>query len=206
MTRFHLRAALVAALAVAGCATPPPAPQPKTTVVLMPDEDGRVGAVSVSTDAGTQTIDRAYNASTVVGAHGRPSAMTDVGEGATATGYDALIAAQPLKPVHFMLNFLNNKSVLTDESRAQIPAVMDAIRTRKPTEISIFGHTDSTGTEQYNMQLSAERAKAVATILRKLDPTLDHIEIKFFGDREPLVRVEGRTAEPRNRRAEVMVL
>ena len=197
---------VAASLAIsAGCATPPPAPQPKTTVVLMPDEDGRVGAVSVSTDAGTQTIDRAYNASTVVGPHGKPSAMTDVGEGATMTGYDALIAAQPKKPVHFTLNFVNNKTVLTDESRAQIPAVMDAIRTRKPTEISIFGHTDSTGTEQYNMQLSAERAKAVAALLKKNDPSLDRIEIKFFGDKEPLVHVDGKIAEPRNRRVEITV-
>jgi outer membrane protein OmpA-like peptidoglycan-associated protein len=209
MTRSRLArvACALSVVAAAGCATPPPpAPLPRTTVVLMPDEDGRVGAVSVSTDAGMQTIDRAFNASTVVGAHGRPSAMADVGEGATMTGYDTLIAAQPLRPVHFTLNFVNNKSVLTEESRAQIPAVMNAIRTRKPTEISIFGHTDSTGTEQYNMQLSAERAKAVATLLRKQDPTLDHIEIKFFGDKEPLVHVDGKTAEPRNRRAEVMVL
>lgn len=209
MTRLPLSHLVAAALigAATGCSTPPPpAPQPKTTVVLMPDEDGRVGAVSVSTDAGTQTIDRAFNASTVTGAHGKPTAMADVGESATKSGYDALIAAQPLKPVHFTLNFLNNKAVLTEESKAQIPAVMDAIRTRKPTEISIFGHTDSTGTEQYNMQLSAQRAKAVETVLRRLDPTLDHIEVKFFGDKEPLVHVEGRTAEPRNRRAEVMVL
>ena len=197
---------LVATFVVAGCATPPPAPQPKTTVVLMPDEDGHVGAVSVSGDGVSQTIDQAYAFTTVEGVHGKPIAMTAMGEQAVTGTYGKMMAAQPLKPVHFTLNFINNKTVLTEEAKAQIPQVLEAIRSRKPTEISIFGHTDSTGTDRYNMQLSEERAKAVATLLRKHDPSLDAIEIKFFGDKEPLIKTDGHTAEPRNRRAEVMVL
>ena len=203
---FFRKTVAFAAVVVAGCATPPPAPQPKTTVVLLPDEDGHVGAVSVTGDGASQTIDQAYAFTTVEGVHGKPVGMTAMGESAVTGAYGKMIAAQPLRPVHFTLNFINNKAVLTDEAKAQIPQVMDAIRSRKPTEISIFGHTDSTGTEKYNLQLSAERAKAVAALLRKADPSLDAIEIKFFGDKEPLVKTDGRTAEPRNRRAEVMVL
>jgi len=206
MPKCSLFLSIIAIVALAGCATPPVAPQPRTTVVLLPDEDGHVGSVSVSGDGASQTVDQAYNFTTVEGVHGKPSGMNAMDQDSVAGIYQKLIAAQPLRPAHFTLNFINNKTVLTEESKAQIAQVMDAIRTRKPTEISIFGHTDSTGTDSYNMQLSAERAKAVATLLRKHDPTLDRIEIKFFGDREPLVKSDGRTAEPRNRRAEVMVL
>ena len=203
-TSAFIKASAVLVLALGGCATPPPAPQPKTTVVLLPDEDGHVGAVSVSGDGVSQTIDQAYAFTTVEGMHGKPGGMSAMGQEAVSGSYDRLMAAQPLRPVHFTLNFLNNKAVLTEESKAQIPQVMEAIRSRKPTELSIFGHTDATGTDKYNMQLSAERAKAVATLLRKQDPTLDQIEIKFFGDKEPLIKTDG--PEPRNRRAEVMVL
>lgn len=193
------------ALAVAGCATIP-ASAPTTTVILLPDEDGHVGAVSVSTAAGSEKIDKAYASSTVTGVHGRPTAMSAPDRDGVTAGYDALLKAQPPKPISFTLYFHLDRTTLTDESRAMIPAVLAAIQERKPTEIiSIFGHTDSIGTEKHNDKLSEQRAHVIADLLRKDDPTLDHIEEQFFGDKVPLVQ-SGSRAEPRNRRAEIMIL
>jgi outer membrane protein OmpA-like peptidoglycan-associated protein len=79
-------------------------------------------------------------------------------------------------------------------------------RERKPTEIAVYGHADASGSEERNTKLSAERARVVADLLRKSDPSLDNIQVQFFGDREPLVPSEGRAPEPRNRRAEVVIL
>ena len=87
-----------------------------------------------------------------------------------------------------------------------LPTLFQAVRDRKPTEISIFGHTDATGAEDRNIKLSAERAKAVESILRKRDPALDRIEVQFFGSREPLIPTSPHAAEPRNRRVEIMIL
>jgi outer membrane protein OmpA-like peptidoglycan-associated protein len=192
-------------LLIAGCATPPPVRQPTTTVILMPDEDGHVGAVSVSTDAGTQQINEAFSASTVTGVHGKPSASNALKQDAVTASYDSLLKAQPPKPISFTLYFHLDRTTLTDESKAMIPAVLAAVRERKPTEISIFGHTDSIGTEKRNVKLSADRARVIAAMLMKDDPTLDHIEQQFFGDRLPLVN-SGTKAEPRNRRAEIQIL
>jgi peptidoglycan-associated lipoprotein len=193
------------ALLVAGCATPPPVKQPTTTVILMPDEDGHVGAVSVSTDAGTQQITEAFAASTVTGAHGKPTAANAMQQDVVTANYDTLLKAQPPKPVTFTLYFNLAGTKLTDESKAMIPAVIAAVQARKPTEISIFGHTDSIGTEKRNMQLSAERASIIAAMLKKDDPSLDHIQTQFFGDKLPLVN-SGNKIEPRNRRAEIQIL
>ena len=202
----HTFTAVFVAVALAGCATPPPAKIARTTVVLMPDEDGNVGAVTVSTDAGTQRIDQAYNYATVDGVNGRPSDMTAMGQESVTKHYDRLIQAQPPKPKTFVLNFLLDKFVLTEESRAMIPAVLEAIRERKPTEITIFGHTDSMGSEARNLKLSADRANAIATLLRKTDPTLDRIDVQYFGDKAPLVPSDPGKPQPKNRRAEIMVL
>ncbi len=205
-----LSASLVAVL-VAGCATPPPPVKlAKTTVVLLPDEDGNVGAVLVGNGDGDksnlQRIDQAYATASVEGVRGGPSAVTSMGRERVDRDYATLLSAQPPKPKTFILHFVIDKTVLTAESKAMLPAVLEAIRERKPTEITIFGHADATGTEKRNNKLSADRAKMVADLLRKIDPTLDRIDVQYFGDRAPLVPSDGRVPEPRNRRAEVMVL
>jgi outer membrane protein OmpA-like peptidoglycan-associated protein len=197
-----IAATAVAALLCAGAAPPKPA---TTTVILLPDEDGHVGAVSVSSGGGTRQLSEAFGASTVVGPNGTPSAVDELGEPAVSADYANLLKAQPPKPVSFILYFNLDRTTLTEESKALIPQVLEAVRERKPTEITIFGHTDATGSEQHNMKLSAERASAVAKMLQRDDPSLDRIQLQNFGDNKPLIQ-SGSKAEPRNRRAEVQIL
>jgi outer membrane protein OmpA-like peptidoglycan-associated protein len=203
---------IVAALALtlAGCASKPPAPLPvntsKTTVILLPDEDGHVGEVSVASAEGSQKVDTAYSFTTVTGAFGAPSAAESMGVERVNATFSAVIRAQPPKPQSFTLHFLLDSTILTEESKAQLPALFEAVRRRKPTEISIFGHTDAIGTEAHNVKLSAARAQVVEGLLRNRDPDLGHIDVKFFGSKEPLFPSAPRAAEPRNRRAEIMVL
>jgi peptidoglycan-associated lipoprotein len=201
--RVALLSATVAFL-IAGCATPPAVKLPTTTVILLPDEDGHVGAVSVSSEGGTQQITEGYAASTVTGVHGAPTAMNALNRDAVSTDFENLLKAQPPKPVSFILYFVLDRTVLTDESKAMIPAVIAALRERKPTEVSIFGHADATGTERRNDRLSAERARVIANLLKKEEPDLGHVQTQYFGDKTPLIPGSG--AEPRNRRAEVVIL
>ena len=196
---MSLGAVVALAMTLAGCAT-----HPTTTVILMPDEDGHVGAVSVSSPAGTAQISESFAASTVTGTRA-PTAVNAMNRDSVTARYHSLLKAQPPKPVSFILYFHLDSTTLTDESKAQIPAVLAAVRERKPTEITIFGHTDSTGSERYNLKLSAERARAIEKLLKKDDPTLDRIQVQYFGDNQPLIN-SGSRAEPRNRRAEVMIL
>ena len=189
-----------------GCATPPAPVSPRTTVILLPDESGNVGTVSVNTPAGSQILSQAFTASTVESAASAPSFELGLGSDRVDAAYRELLKAQPSRPATFTLNFLLDKAVLTDDSRALLPAMLEAVRSRKPTEITIFGHADASGSEAHNFQLATERAKVVADLLYKHDPALDKIEIHSFGDKMPLVPSKARAAEPRNRRAEVMVL
>lgn len=202
--RVHAPALLVCAW-IAGCATTPPPAAVRTTVVLLADEDGQVGAVSVTTAAGSQTLNQAFSAAVVDGSGAAPSAARDLGRDRVNVVYADLLKAQPSKPKSFTLNFLLDTTVLTDESKALLPAMLETVRRRKPTEIAVFGHADASGPEGRNFKLSAERANVVADLLRKADPTLDKIDVQSFGAQAPLVPSDGRTSEPRNRRAEVLL-
>jgi outer membrane protein OmpA-like peptidoglycan-associated protein len=104
-----------------------------------------------------------------------------------------------------MLNFLFDSMELTPASRKMLPEVLQVVRQRSPTEITVFGYTDSVGTDSYNLALSAQRARAVARLLRKIDPDMP-IDVQYFGDKAPLVPTPRGVPEPRNRRAEIVIL
>jgi peptidoglycan-associated lipoprotein len=175
-----------------------------TTVILLPDEDGHVGAVSVTSVGGTRPLDRAFAQVRVRGAATAPAEPAALGQTAVEKSWDALLRAQPSRPRNFTLNFLLDSTTLTDESKALLPDVLRVARERAPTEVTVFGHADASGTELHNTRLSAERARVVAALLRKADPTMVDIDVQWFGDRHPLVPSESR--EPRNRRVEIQIL
>jgi len=196
-----LLGALLFSLALlGGCASPP-----QTHVVLMPDEDGHVGAVSVTSPGGRQAIDQGYAEVTVAQPGQAPTPAQPVNQTAFEQQHRQILAAQPSPPRTFTLNFLSDSMELTPQSKALLPEVLETARQRMPTEISVFGHADASGTAAYNLDLSAQRARKVAALLQRLDPRLV-VNVDFFGDKVPLVPSRPGKSEPRNRRVEILIL
>ena len=196
--RFFLVVLLAAAGVLSGCASS------ATKVTLLPDQSGHVGAVTVSDAQGQQRIDRAFN-TVAVEQSSAPGAPRANDRQAFEKNHRALLDAQPTPPRSFTLNFLFDSMVLTPESKQMLPEVLQSVRDRSPTEVTVFGYADSSGTEAYNMALSAQRAQAVARLLKQIDPKLP-IDVRYFGDKAPLVPTPPGVREPRNRRAEIVVL
>jgi outer membrane protein OmpA-like peptidoglycan-associated protein len=74
-------------------------------------------------------------------------------------------------------------------------------------DIEIDGHTDSFGTEAYNLDLSQERAEAVADWLRHyLAASSYALQTRGFGFSRPVVSTAGTVAaQQKNRRVEIIV-
>ncbi|EGQ9165589.1 OmpA family protein [Vibrio parahaemolyticus] len=71
--------------------------------------------------------------------------------------------------------------------------------------ITIVGHTDYKGSNEYNDALSLRRAQSVAAYLKQqLDPTFYDWEIKHFGETQPLTLDTSEQARAENRRAYVI--
>lgn len=183
---------------LSGCASP------ATRVTLLPDQSGHVGAVTVSNARGRQRIDQAFH-TVSVGQSSAPGAPRAEDHQAFEKDHRALIDAEPTPPRSFVLNFLFDSMKLTPESRKMLSKVLQVVRERSPTEITVFGYTDSVGNSDYNLTLSAERARAVAKLLKQIDPNLP-VDVKHFGDKYPLVPSPPGFPEPRNRRAEIVIL
>ncbi len=70
-------------------------------------------------------------------------------------------------------------------------------------EVTVEGHADATGGEDYNMRLSLDRAMAVRRMLIKYGIAADAIQAESFG--RSRLRVQTTRAEAKNRRVELWV-
>ena len=61
--------------------------------------------------------------------------------------------------------FATNSSTLSSASRSNLEKFAQSLRNTADTDVTIFGHTDNTGTYEVNQRLSNERAKAVSDFL-----------------------------------------
>lgn len=73
------------------------------------------------------------------------------------------------------------------------------------TAVSIVGHTDTTGSREYNMRLSQRRAEAVAGALAARGVPADVVTLAWRGQDDLAVPTADNVLEPRNRRAEITI-
>ncbi|WDP92066.1 MAG: OmpA family protein [Desulfobacter sp.] len=176
----------------------------KTTVILLPEEDGRTGKVVVKNQASETVLDQPYTCTDVSSAQSaletKPVARETV-----SSSFKELFRAEPPKPVHFILYFKHNTTTLTDDSLKLIPRVIETAREREPSQISVIGHTDTKGSAKHNIQLSMERAKVVADHLKSSGIELKNLSVTSHGENELLVPTADNVSEPKNRRVEIMV-
>ncbi len=71
--------------------------------------------------------------------------------------------------------------------------------------ISVIGHTDTAGDNQYNLRLSQNRALAVRRLLIHKGIIPAHIKSTSHGEENPLIKTADNVHEQRNRRVEVVV-
>ena len=86
-----------------------------------------------------------------------------------------------------------------------MPEILATVRTRPVPEVSVVGHTDTTGAAATNVELGMRRATLIRDLLvgAGLDTRL--IDVASHGETNPVVATADNTAEARNRRVEVTV-
>jgi outer membrane protein OmpA-like peptidoglycan-associated protein len=177
----------------------------KDTIVLVHDADGKVGKITVTTKGGVQTLAVADTVVSVIGFEKSPSDPQAIDQSQIDSLFSDSIKAVPTEPVSFLLYFLNDSTELTAESKSYIPEVLSLVNKREFYEISIIGHTDTTGSDEYDMRLSSARAESVRETLVSRGIRYGRIELRYHGKRHPLIPTGDNVREPRNRRVEVIV-
>ncbi len=98
-----------------------------------------------------------------------------------------------------------DKSDLRPEGEAELDKLASQLNASKEYDIVIGGHTDSVGTEEYNMKLSERRAQAVVKYLLKKGVNNAYVGSNNYGETKPIVNNDTEENRQKNRRAEFEV-
>ena len=167
---------IVATIAIGGCKRKPQeqAPTPvQTTPVSNP----------APAPAPTETCDAAC----------REARDAEAKRGAIATATAALTAT---------IYFDYDRSDITDDARTKLDAKVPVLTQNVAVRIRISGHTDSRGSDEYNLALGQRRAAAAKRYLTDRGIDGGRIEIVSFGEERPKCSDEAESCFSQNRRDE----
>ncbi|SBW82942.1 OmpA family protein [Pseudomonas veronii] len=71
--------------------------------------------------------------------------------------------------------------------------------------VRVDGHTDASGKESYNQQLSLRRAKSVATVLTRVGMKEENIQLRGLGSSQPVAANDTAAGRTENRRVSIVV-
>ena len=98
-----------------------------------------------------------------------------------------------------------DKSNLKDPYKGELSQLATILNKYEDTNILLAGHTDSTGSEEYNLQLSQRRAESVANFLATQNVNRARFATEGFGETDPIASNETAEGRAQNRRVEVAI-
>jgi outer membrane protein OmpA-like peptidoglycan-associated protein len=97
------------------------------------------------------------------------------------------------------------RHTLSAGAREKLAKISGIVVSHPGLQLSIEGHTDSVGTDDYNQQLSERRAESVRSFLVQNGVPAGTITAKGFGESQPVASNDNAAGRQRNRRVEMVV-
>jgi len=184
-------------LLLAGCA--------HSSMVLLPDEDGGHGQVSIlkpgSSDAAT-IVSEPNTRATLDGS--RPT-IRPLGAKGLKPSEATLVSSLPPAAKSFTLYFLEGTTEMTAQSVPVLDELRAEIARRPGAEVQVTGHTDTVGSYADNDSLSLKRAEEILNLLASKGFDRSIMTAVGRGERELKVPTADDVSSPVNRRVEVIV-
>jgi outer membrane protein OmpA-like peptidoglycan-associated protein len=190
--------AVLACLVLARCGLP------ANVVVLVPDDDGKIGRAMITGSGATVDLNGSFAAvQTTPGQKLGAAFVADQQD--VARAFASTVAAKPRAPAVFTLYFIAGQAELDPKSKPEIANVIAAAKATANADISVVGHADATGGDDINQIISRRRAQVVrdALVAGGVDPAL--IVIEYHGANNPRIKTAPGVPEPLNRRVEVTI-
>lgn len=188
--------------AVQGGAGPPS----RDIIALLPHPDtGKVGRILMTSPLGgsVELKDKRTAVRIVLGQ--APSVIFRLTKDQVQQLFGDALAAMPPAPHHFLLYFANGSDQLSPKSERLLADILIFVKSRSVPDVTVVGHTDTTGTAQANIEMGRSRATMIRDrlVVAGLDGSL--VSVASHGKADLLVPTPDNTPEPRNRRVDVSV-
>ena len=98
------------------------------------------------------------------------------------------------------------KATLKPETKANLNKMSESLKKYPDTDVLVEGHTDSTGSEEMNLQLSKQRAQSVSNYLASLGVDPRRFTIMGYGESQPIATNDTASGRQANRRVEIAIM
>ena len=98
------------------------------------------------------------------------------------------------------ITFDYDQFTIRDDQRATLQRNADYLRRWTTVRVTIEGHADARGTNEYNLALGQRRAAAIRDYLAGVGVATDRMVVLSKGEEEPLCREDTEACHERNRR------
>ncbi|MBO7556534.1 MAG: OmpA family protein [Alphaproteobacteria bacterium] len=103
------------------------------------------------------------------------------------------------------ITFATNSDVFQTGFNSILDSVALVLKKYDKTLINVVGHTDSVGSDEYNMQLSAKRALAVSNYLALRGVAENRMVVRAMGEKSPIASNDTEAGRAQNRRVEITI-
>lgn len=101
--------------------------------------------------------------------------------------------------------FATDSAAVSGPAQNDLYAIARNLQSYPNTRVDVIGHTDSTGSDAYNMDLSQRRASAVAGVLRAGGVASSRIATAGRGKTMPIASNDTAAGRAQNRRVEIII-
>ena len=101
--------------------------------------------------------------------------------------------------------FAFNKYTLKPEARERLAKISGIVEAYPGLKLQVEGHTDSIGSDEYNLQLSEKRADSVRAYLVSNGVRPDSVSAQGFGKADPVADNSTASGRKLNRRVDMVV-
>ncbi len=112
-----------------------------------------------------------------------------------------MAASRQVPPVEFELG----SAKLLESSRPLLDRVADILLKHNQLKLIVSGHTDDTGSDEFNETLALQRAGAVKMYLATKGVYPDYVRVYGFGAKLPVLNEKSEKARALNRRVEFRI-
>ncbi len=104
------------------------------------------------------------------------------------------------------IHFAFDKAQLMPGAQPILDQVVRTLNQQSNVRLSIEGHTDNVGTDSYNQGLGLARAQSVRMYLMSAGIMASRIQVRSFGESQPIADNSSTAGRSKNRRVEFIIL
>jgi len=104
------------------------------------------------------------------------------------------------------VTFSSNRADIKPDFHEVLNTVSLVLNEYNRSLVDIDGHTDSDGPDEYNLELSTDRARAVADYLTSQQVNPQRLKVRGLGERHPIANNRTARGKSQNRRVEIKIV